>query len=103
MRARRQVITHKLHVNRRAEHQKASLEQFVGRLVSQLPCPEQSPKNAILQFKRKDGMTGRHLGTLTHGGSIEMSARMLLEILAGQLKIDDFEQNYRMKNIEKRR
>jgi hypothetical protein len=100
---RRQVITHKLHVNRRAEHQKASLEQFVGRLVSQLPCPEQSPKNAILQFKRKDGMTGRHLGTLTHGGSIEMSARMLLEILAGQLKIDDFEQNYRMKNIEKRR
>lgn len=45
-------------------------------------------------------MTGRHLGKLTHGGSIEMSARMLLEILAGQLSIDDFRQNYRMENIE---
>lgn len=96
----KEVITHKLHMNRRAAHQKAALEQRIGRLVSQLPCPEQSPTNAILQVKRKGGMTGRHLGTLTRGRNIEMSGRMLLEILAGQLSIDDFEQNYRMKNIE---
>jgi hypothetical protein len=39
-------------------------------------------------------------GTLTHGESIEMSARMLLEIVAGQLTIEDFERNYRMKNTD---
>jgi hypothetical protein len=96
----KQVITPRLYVNGCATPQKQALERFVEGVVSQLPCPEQSPRNAILQLKRKDGMTGRHLGTLTHGGSIELSARMLLEILAGQLSIDDFEQNYRMKNIE---
>ena len=41
-------------------------------------------------------MTGRHLATLTKGTGIEMSARMLLEILAGQLSVRDFEQNYRI-------
>jgi hypothetical protein len=96
----RQIITPKLYVNGCATPRKKALERFVERVVSQLPCPEQNPKNAMSQMKRKDGMTGRHLGTLTHGGSIEMSARMLLEILAGQLTIDDFERNYRMKNIE---
>jgi hypothetical protein len=98
--SRRQLIKSRLYVNSHAMPQKEALEQFVARLGHSLPCPEQTPKNAILQLKRKDGMTGRHLGALTHGGSIEMSARMLLEILAGQLSVDDFEQNYRMKNIE---
>ena len=45
-------------------------------------------------------MEGRHLGTLTHGGAIEMSARMLLVILAGKLTVEDFEQEYRMKPEE---
>lgn len=45
-------------------------------------------------------MTGRHLGALTHGGSIEISARMLLEILARKLTMEDFERNYGMKSTE---
>lgn len=98
--SRRQVIKHSLYASCRAKPQKPALDRIVEGLVRSLPYPEQTPKNAILQLKRKDGMTGRHLGTLTHGGSIEMSARTLLEILAGQLSIDEFQQNYRMKNIE---
>lgn len=96
----KQFIKPSLYVNSFAEPRREPLERFVLKLVSRLPCPEQTPKNAMLQLKRRDGMTGRHLGKLTHGGSIEMSARMLLEILAGQLSIDDFRQNYRMENIE---
>ena len=99
-RTSRPVITPRLHVNESAIHQKAALEQIAGCLVSRLPAPEETPKNAMLRLKRKDGMTGRHLGTLTHGGSIEMSARMLLEILAGHLSIRDFEQNYQMEGVQ---
>ena len=95
-----QTITHKLYANRHVSLPTASLERFSEQLVSGLPIPEQNPTNALLQVKRKDGMTGRHLGTLTHGGDIEMSARMLLEILAGNLTMEQFEQNYRMKSTE---
>ena len=94
------VIRPALYLNSGAKQQGVALERFVGTLVSRLPCPEETPKNAQLRLKRKDGMTGRRLGTLTHGGSIEMSARMLLEILAGQMTIDDFEQNYQMQHIQ---
>jgi hypothetical protein len=95
-RTSRPVITPSLHVNGSAIHQKAAIEQIAGCLMSRLPTPEETPKNAMLQLKRKDGMSGRHMGTLERGRCIEMSARMLLEILAGELSVRDFEQNHRM-------
>lgn len=91
----RRIITHKVYPNRGALHLRKRLEQLATDLVSRLPSPEQTPRNAVLHLKRKDGMIGRHLATLTQGGSIELSARMLLEILAGKLSIGEFMQVYR--------
>jgi len=92
----RRVISHNVYLNNSAVHLKEQIELLAGNLVYRLPSPEQTPRNAMQHLKRKDGMTGRHMGTLTQGRGIEMSARMLLEILAGHLSIRDFEQNYRM-------
>jgi hypothetical protein len=90
----KRFITHSVYLNNIVAQQKVAIERLAGELASRLPSPEQSPQNAMQHLKRKDGMTGRHLGTLTQGSDIEMSARMLLEILAGQLSVKDFEQNY---------
>jgi hypothetical protein len=92
----KRFISTSVYLNRSAVHLKERIERLAGNLASGLPTPEQSPRNAMLHLKRKDGMTGRHLGTLERGRGIEMSARMLLEILAGELSVRDFEQNYRM-------
>jgi hypothetical protein len=94
------TVSPNVYLNNSAVHLKEQIERLAGSLVSRLPRPEQSPRNAMLHLKRKDGMTGRHLGTLTQGRGIEMSARMLLEILAGQLSTRDFEQNYRMEGAQ---
>jgi hypothetical protein len=77
-----------------------SLRDLVLEMAARLPTPEQSPINAMLYLRRKNGMTGRHLGTLSYGGPVEMSARMLLEILAGTMTVRDFEQDYRMNDGE---
>lgn len=77
-----------------------ALQRFVERFAVTLPLPEESPVNAMLQLRRPAGMTGRHMGNLTMSGKIEMSARMLLEILAGQVTLEDFEAEYRMKPNE---
>lgn len=92
----KRFITSKIYLNSGALHLKQRIETLATALVSKLPSPEQTPRNAMFQLKRKNGMKGRHLATLTHGGNIEMSARMLLEILAGQLSVAEFMQNYRM-------
>lgn len=96
----KRFISRSVYLNDDAVHLKEQIERLAGNLESRLPSPVQSPRNAMLDLKRKDGMTGRHLGTLTHGRGIEMSARMLLEILAGQLSVKDFEQNYRMEGAQ---
>ncbi|MGB0073277.1 MAG: hypothetical protein WBP71_10055 [Terracidiphilus sp.] len=92
----KRFISPSVYLNNSAVHLQEQIERLAGSLVSRLPIPEQSPRNAMSHLKRKDGMTGRHLATLTKGTGIEMSARMLLEILAGQLSVRDFEQNYRI-------
>lgn len=89
-----------LYVNPKLQIESAELEAVARRIATQLPRPEQSPVNAMYHLKGRDGMVGRHLGTLSHGGSIEMSARMLLEILAGRMTIQDFEREYGMKPEE---
>jgi hypothetical protein len=96
----KRFINPRVYMNNCAVHLKEQIERLAANLVSRLPIPEQSPRNAMLHLKRKDGMTGRHLGILTQGRGIEMSARMLLEILAGQLSVKDFEQNYRMEGAQ---
>jgi hypothetical protein len=96
----KRFISRSVYLNDDAVHLKEQIERLARNLESRLPSPVQSPRNAMLDLKRKDGMTGRHLGTLTQGRGIEMSARMLLEILAGQLSVRDFEQNYRMEGAQ---
>jgi hypothetical protein len=87
----------RIYVNRDPGFETMRLERFVKQMWDGLPGPVQSPRNALLQLRRTNGMASRYLGTLTSGGTIEMSSRMLLEILAGQLSVEDFEKNYQMK------
>jgi hypothetical protein len=76
------------------------LEPVVKQMAFALPQPQVSPENALNHLKGRDGMTGWDLGNLTCGGDVEMSARMLLEILAGKMTIEEFESEYRMSKTE---
>jgi hypothetical protein len=93
-------IKARLYVSPKVGEERIELDGMVKRLASLLPRPEQSPVNAMNHLKGRNGMVGKHLGTLTGGGSIEMSARMLLEILAGRMTVQDFEREYGMKPDE---
>lgn len=96
----RRFIEHSIYFGREIGSEKDSIGNLVTAIAASLPIPVQSPINAMLHLRRTEGMTGRHLGSLVHGGSVEMSARMLLEIMSAVMTVEDFERNYRMNGAE---
>lgn len=64
-------------------------------ICASFPEVRNTPINAKHQIKSKR-VSGRYYGRLTQGGNVEMSAREMLEILAGTKPVSDFEQNYGM-------
>jgi hypothetical protein len=73
----------------------SELKQVVDGIHRSLPTPEWSASNARDRVKAGD-LSGRYLGTLTSGGAVKMSARELLEILAGVKTVVEFEKDYRL-------
>jgi hypothetical protein len=69
------------------------LKQIVEKISRSLPEPQRSPYGARYRVKARD-LTGRYYGVLQSGGPVKMSAREMLEILAGVKSVDQFEQNY---------
>ena len=90
------AIQPKLYLSQNKRHHDFSLvTQILEGICKGLPELQFSPYNARYRIKAKD-LTGRYYGVLQHGGSVKMSARELLEILAGVKSVSDFEKNYRL-------
>jgi hypothetical protein len=69
------------------------LKQIVESIGQSLPRPQWLPYNARYRIKAKD-LTGKYYGSLSFGGSMTMSAREVLEILAGVKTVAQFEEEY---------
>jgi hypothetical protein len=67
---------------------------IIGKIVASLPDPQSSPENAIEFLRATKNRFGRHIGQLQTGGHVKMSARMLLELLAGTKTLEEFEEDY---------
>jgi hypothetical protein len=89
-------IQAKLHLNPKKRGTDFShLKEVVQNIYRSLPRPEWSPYNARYRIKARD-LSGRYFGNLTTGGYVKMSAREILEILAGVKTVAQFEQNYKL-------
>jgi hypothetical protein len=91
----RRWIDAKLHLNPRLKLASTALEQTVMNIHALLPQPQDSPENAMYHLRSTRGKSGRHIGELQMGGNVKMSARDLLELLAGTKTIKEFEAEYR--------
>jgi hypothetical protein len=76
------------------------LSQIVAKMHASLPQPQTTPENAMYDLKAGDGMWGRHIGEIQMGGNIKISARTLLELLAGTKTIQQFEADYKFRSAE---
>ena len=87
-------IQGKLHLNsKKLGHDFSQLKPILDGIYKSLPRVQWSPVNARNQVKAND-LTGRYYGTLTSGANVKMSARELLEILAGVKTVAQFQENY---------
>jgi hypothetical protein len=95
--ANSQMAVHaKLHLNQKKKgHDFSRLNEVASAICQSIPEPQWSPYNAIYRVKAQD-LTGRYYGGLTHGGNVKMSAREMLEVLAGVKTVGEFEKNYRL-------
>jgi hypothetical protein len=83
-----------LYVNPKAKSDSSSLRRVLEVVASHLPQPEWTPENAMHHLQATRSHSGRYIGTLKSGGPVKMSARMLLEILAGRRTLEDFGKEY---------
>lgn len=83
-----------LHVNPKAKSEFSPVHQVLEQVVRLLPQPEWTPENAMHHLQATKNRSGRYIGTLQSGGHVKMSARMLLEILAGRRTLEDFGKDY---------
>jgi hypothetical protein len=73
------------------------LQAVVAELLRQFPKLVDTPENALRQHKLRNELSGRYWGNLIMGGDIKMSARVLLEILAGEKNPSEFESDFGLK------
>jgi hypothetical protein len=73
------------------------LQAVVAELLRQIPKLVDAPENALRQHKLRNGLSGRYWGNLVMGSDIRMSARVLLEILAGEKSLSEFERDFGLK------
>jgi hypothetical protein len=83
-----------LHVNPKARSEFSPVHQVLEQMARYLPQPEWTPENAMHHLHATTNRSGRYIGTLQSGGHVKMSARMLLEILAGRRTLEDFGKDY---------
>jgi hypothetical protein len=74
------------------------LHAVIAQLLRQFPKLVDTPENALRQHKLRKGLSGRYMGNLIMGGDIKMSARVLLEILAGEKPLSEFESGFGLKS-----
>ncbi len=99
-RERKRLIDAKLYLNRKSQIDSVALSQIVAKMHASLPQPQTTPENAMHDLRSGDGMSGRHIGEIQMGGNIKMSARTLLELLAGSKTIEQFEADYNFRPDE---
>jgi len=80
--------------NPKKRFESVNLEAVLDRLLKAMPIPETTPFQARHAIKSGRGLAGRPLNGMTISNKVEMSARELLEILAGKRTIEQFEQNH---------
>lgn len=73
------------------------LQAVISELLRQFPKLVDTPENALRQHKLRNGLSGRYWGNLIMGGDIKISARVLLEILAGEKQLSEFESDFGLK------
>lgn len=73
-----------LYKNSRIQTPSSDLEFVLDRILKSLPIPETTPFQARHAIKSGRGLEGRMNDAMTIGGKVEMSARELLDILAGK-------------------
>ena len=73
------------------------LQAVIAQLLRRIPKLVDAPENALRQHKLRNGFSGRYWGHLVMGSDIKMSARVLLEILAGEKSLSEFERDFRLK------
>jgi hypothetical protein len=93
-RDRRISVHHTLYVSPRCKSQLPPIKQVVEEIVAGLPKPQSTPENAMDDLRTTKKRSGRYIGELQMGGDIKMSARMLLEILAGTRTLEEFAADY---------
>ena len=91
---RKRSVEAKLYLNPRLKIDSTALAQTIAKMHASLPLPQCTPENAIYELRSTNGMCGRHMGEIQMGGNIKMSARLLLELLAGTKTIQEFEADY---------
>jgi hypothetical protein len=97
----RRLVEPNLYVNPKWRGELARLELVVSKVYSFLPRPEETPENAMRALKFHKGIWARQWkGGLIVGGNVKMSARMLLELLAGKKSAAEFEQEFGMTATE---
>jgi len=69
--------------------------ELLWKVVSRLPPPLESPDNAMRAI-RANRFSSRRLGYFNMGRNIEMSGVELLQILSGELSVDEFCRNYKL-------
>jgi hypothetical protein len=91
---RKRSVEAKLYLNPRLKIDSTALAQTIAKMHASLPLPQCTPENAMYELRSTNGMCGRHIGEIQMGGNIKMSARLLLELLAGTKTIQEFEADY---------
>ena len=95
-RDRNRTVEAKLFLNPKLRMNTVALTEVLSKIHHLVPPPQSSPGHAIARLKSDRSMQGEYFGRLTMGGSVKMSARMLLELLSGSRTIEQFLQEYRM-------
>jgi len=72
----------------------SELQPVIRELLAQMPKPVDTPENALRQLKHRKGLSGRYWGNLHMSRDVKLSARILLEILAGERKLEEFERDF---------
>jgi hypothetical protein len=93
-RDRQRSIKPTIYASQRFNPHFSAFTGIIGKIVASLPDPQSSPENAMEFLRATNNRFGRRMGQLQTGGHVKMSARMLLELLAGTKTLKEFGEDY---------
>jgi hypothetical protein len=96
----RVLLEPKLYFNRSLRDDHSKVSSVIQSLCDLLPRPVDTPERALNLLEFHKGLSGRHWGRLTTGGKVKISARAVLEMLAGAKSVQEFEKEFGMNSEE---